>query len=47
MKKRFGVLRALATIMKIVGIVVAALSVLGGLGMFIFAVAGGGNLLEF
>jgi len=47
MKKRFGVLRILATIMKILGIITAALAVLGGLGMFIFSVAGGGNMLSY
>jgi len=40
-KKRFGVLRALAAIFKILGIVVAALSVLGGLITFVVSVAGG------
>jgi len=46
MKKRFGILRVIATIMKILGIIVAALAVLGGLGMFIFSIAGGGNMLS-
>lgn len=41
MKKRFGVLKMLASILKILGIVVAALSVLGGLGTLIISIAGG------
>ena len=41
MKKRFGVLRLLATILKILGIVVAALGVLGGLALLIMSFAGG------
>ena len=41
MKKRFGVLRLIATILKVLGIVVAALGVLGGLGTLIMSFAGG------
>ncbi|HUV15557.1 MAG TPA: hypothetical protein VMW28_03220 [Pelolinea sp.] len=41
MKKRFGVLKVLSTILKILGIVTAALSVLGGLITFIMSFAGG------
>ncbi len=41
MKKRFGVLRLLATTLKVLGIVVAALGVLGGLGTLIMSIAGG------
>lgn len=41
MKKRFGVLRILATVLKILGIVVAAFAVLGGLGSLIMSFAGG------
>jgi hypothetical protein len=41
MKKRFGVLRVLSTIMKILGIIVAALAVLGGLITFVVSFAGG------
>ena len=41
MKKRFGVLRLLATILKVLGIVVAAFAVLGGLGTLIMSFAGG------
>lgn len=41
MKKRFGVLRVLSTILKILGIVTAALSVLGGLIAFVISIAGG------
>ena len=41
MKKRFGVLQLIATIMKVLGIVVAALGVLGGLGTLIMSIAGG------
>ena len=41
MKKRFGVLRILATVLKILGIVVAAFAVLGGLGTLIMSFAGG------
>lgn len=47
MKKRFGVLRVLSTIMKILGIVVAALSVLGGLVTFIMSLAGGDMFAAF
>lgn len=41
MKKRFGVLRFMASVLKIFGIVVAALAVLGGLITFILSFAGG------
>ena len=41
MKKRFGVLRVLASILKILGIVSAALAVLGGLIAFVMSFAGG------
>ena len=41
MKKRFGVLRLLATILKVLGVVVAACAVLGGLGTLIMSIAGG------
>ena len=41
MKKRFGVLRVLATILKVLGIVVAAFAVLAGLGTLIMSFAGG------
>ena len=41
MKKRFGVLRILSGVLKILGIVVAAFSVLGGLGTLIMSFAGG------
>jgi len=41
MKKRFGVLRILATIMKVLGIITAALAVLGALGTLIASFAGG------
>ncbi len=41
MKKRFGVLRVLATILKVLGIITAALSVLGALGTLIASFAGG------
>ena len=41
MKKRFGVLRVLASILKILGIVSAALAVLGGLIVFVMSFAGG------
>ena len=41
MKKRFGVLRVLSSILKILGIVVAALAVLGGLITFVMSFAGG------
>ncbi len=40
MKKRFGILRILASILKILGVVVAALSVLGGLISFVMSFAG-------
>lgn len=45
MKKRFGVLRVLATILKVMGIVVAALSVLGGLVSLVMSF-GGGNIWD-
>ncbi len=41
MKKRFSVLRLFASILKILGIVTAALAVLGGLIAFVMAFAGG------
>jgi len=41
MKSRFGVLRILATILKVLGIITAALSVLGALGTLIASFAGG------
>ena len=41
MKKRFGILKMLASILKVMGIVVAALAVLGGLGALIMSIAGG------
>ena len=41
MKKRFGVLRILASVLKVLGIVVAAFAVLGGLGALIMSLAGG------
>ena len=41
MKKRFGVLRLLSSILKILGIVTAALAVLGGLIAFVMSFAGG------
>jgi hypothetical protein len=41
MKKRFGVIRILATVLKILGIVVAAVAVLGGLGTLIMSFVGG------
>jgi hypothetical protein len=41
MKKRFGVLRILASVLKVLGIVVAAFAVLGGLGALIISIAGG------
>lgn len=41
MKKRFGVLRVLSTVMKVLGIITAALSVLGSLGTLIASFAGG------
>ena len=41
MKKRFGVLRVLSSILKILGIVTAALAVLGGLITFVISFAGG------
>lgn len=47
MKKRFGVLRVLSTILKILGIVTAALSVLGGLITFVMAFAGGDIFAAF
>ena len=41
MKKRFGVLRILATVLKVLGIITAALAVLGALGTLIASFAGG------
>jgi hypothetical protein len=41
MKKRFGVLRFIANFLKALGIVVAALGVLGGLALLIMSFAGG------
>jgi len=41
MKKRFGVLRVLATVLKVLGIITAALAVLGALGTLIASFAGG------
>ena len=41
MKKRFGVLQLIATVLKVLGIVVAALGVLGGLGTLIMSLVGG------
>jgi hypothetical protein len=41
MKSRFGVLRILATILKVLGIITAALSVLGALGTLVASFAGG------
>ena len=41
MKKRFGVLRVIATILKVLGIVAAALSVLGGIASLVMSFAGG------
>ena len=41
MKKRFGVLRILATILKVLGIITAALAVLGALGTLIVSFTGG------
>jgi len=47
MKKRFGVLKVLSTILKILGIVTAALAVLGGLITFVMSFAGGDLLGAF
>ena len=44
MKKRFGVLRFIANFLKALGIVVAALGVLGGLALLIMSFAGGDML---
>jgi len=41
MKKRFGVFRFIANFLKALGIVVAALGVLGGLALLIMSFAGG------
>ena len=41
MKKRFGVLQFIANFLKALGIVVAALGVLGGLALLIMSFAGG------
>mgnify|MGYP003971010799 CR=1 FL=1 len=47
MKKRFGVLKLLATILKVLGVVVAAFAVLGGLGTLIISLAGGDLMAAF
>jgi len=47
MKKRFGVLKVLASILKVLGIIVAALAVLGGLITFVVSIAGGNMLSQF
>ena len=47
MKSRFGVLKVLATILKVLGIAAAALGVLGGLGTLIMSLAGGDMLSAF
>ncbi len=47
MKKRFGVLKILAAVLKVLGIVVAAFAALGGLGALIMSFAGGGLLSTF
>ncbi len=47
MKKRFGVLRFMASVLKILAIVSAALAVLGGLVVFIMSFAGGGAMEAF
>ena len=47
MKKRFGVLRVLSSILKILGIVTAALAVLGGLIAFVMSFAGGDMFQAF
>lgn len=47
MKKRFGVLRFMASLLKILAIVAAALSVLGGLITFIMSFAGGDMMAAF
>jgi len=47
MKKRFGVLRILATVMKVLGVVVAAFSILGGAGMLVMSFAGGDLMGQF
>lgn len=41
MKKRFGVLRIIATVLKVLGIITAAFAVLGALGTLITSFAGG------
>ena len=41
MKKRFGILRILASILKVLGIVAAAFAVLGGLGALVMSFIGG------
>lgn len=41
MKKRFGVLRVLSSILKILGIITAAMAVIGGLITFVMSFAGG------
>lgn len=47
MKKRFGVLKILATIMKVLAIVVAAFAVLGGIGTLIMSFAGSSLWSQF
>ncbi|MCJ7519967.1 MAG: hypothetical protein MUO42_09915 [Anaerolineaceae bacterium] len=47
MKKRFGVLRVLSSILKILGIITAALAVLGGLIAFVMSFAGGDMFKAF
>ena len=47
MKKSFGVLRTLATVLKVLGVVAAALAVLGGLVFFIMSLAGSDLLSNF
>jgi len=47
MKKRFGVLNFLASVLKILAIVTAVLAVLGGLVIFIMSFAGGDMLSAF
>ena len=41
MKKRFNILQVLSTVLKILGIITAALSVLGGIIIFATSIAGG------
>ena len=47
MKKRFAVLRIVSTILKILGIITAALAVLGGLITFVMSFAGGDLFSQF